>query len=80
MTYHTRAVYRGGAFVPATQCELPENSEVDLLVQGPLVVRPTVTDPAERTRILRQVTERMKGNPIPAGAPRLTRDQLHERG
>jgi hypothetical protein len=28
---------------------------------------------------LRQVTQRMKRNPIPAEAPRFTRDELHER-
>ena len=36
MTYRTKAIYRGGAFVPETQCDLPEDAEVDLLVQGPV--------------------------------------------
>jgi hypothetical protein len=79
MNYRTKAVYRGGAFVPKTQCDLPEDAEVDLLVQGPSLVPPAVADPAQRARILRQITDRMRQNPIPADAPRFTRDELHER-
>jgi hypothetical protein len=79
MTYHTKAVYRQGAFFPERQCDLPEDSQVDLLVQGPSVIPPVVTDSEERSRILRQVTERMKRNPMPADSAKLSRDQLHER-
>lgn len=79
MNYRTKAVYRGGAFVPETRCDLPEEAEVDLLVQGPRLVSPAVTDREQRARVLRQVTERMKRNPIPAEASRFTRDELHER-
>ena len=79
MSYHTKAVYRGGAFVPVLQCDLPEEAEVELLVQGPLHVSPVITDPEQRDRVLRQITERMKQNPISAEAPRYTRDELHER-
>ena len=79
MTYRTKAVYRGGAFVPETRCDLPEEAEVDLLVQGPLVTAPSITDPEQRARVLRQITERMKRNPIPAEAPQFSRDELHER-
>ena len=79
MTYHTKATYRQGAFFPATQFDLPEDSEVDLVVEGPSVVPPTVTDAEQRCRILRQVTDRMRRNPLPADAPKLSRDQLHER-
>lgn len=79
MTYRTKAIYRNGAFVPDTRCDLPEGAEVDLLVQGPLLVPPTITYPEQRARVLWQVTERMVQNPIPAGAPRFTRDELHER-
>jgi len=74
-----RAVYRNGVFVPQTACHLPENSEVELVVQGPLIIPPSVTDPQERARIRKRVVERMRQNPIPADAPRLTREQLHER-
>ena len=79
MTYHMKAVYRNGAFVPETRCALPENAEVDLLVQGPLNVPPVITNPEKRDDALRRITARMKQNPLPAGAPRFTRDELHER-
>jgi hypothetical protein len=79
MNYRTKAIYRDGAFVPETRCDLPEEAEVDLLVQGPLLAPPSITDPEQRARVLRQVTERMKQNPIPAQALRFTRDELHER-
>jgi len=79
MNHKTKAVYRNGAFIPEIPCDLPEEAEVDLFIQGPLLLPPAVTDPAERSRILRQVTERMQQNPIAAEALRYTRDELHER-
>ena len=79
MTYHTKATYRQGAFFPEIPFNLPEDSQVDLVVQGPPVAAPTVTDAEERCRILRQVTDRMRGNPLPADSPKFSRDQLHER-
>jgi hypothetical protein len=79
MTYHTKAVYRDGAFVPETRCILPENTEVELLVQESRRTQPMVTNPEQRKSVLRRITARMKQNPIPADAPRFTRDELHER-
>ena len=79
MIRRIRAVYRDGAFRPETPCDLPDNSQVELLIQENSVQKPGVTDPDERLRILRQVTGRMQGNPIPPGAPRFSRDELHER-
>ena len=79
MTYRMKAVYRDGTFVPETRCGLPENAEVDLLVQGPSRTPPVVTNPEHRNSVLRRITDRMKQNPIPADAPRFTRDDLHER-
>lgn len=74
-----RAVYREGHFVPLQPFELPEGSQVEIRLGGPQILGPKVTEPAERLRILKGVVERMKGNPIPTNAPRLTRDDLHER-
>jgi len=81
MTYRTKAVYRQGAFFPESACDLPEDSQVNLLVQGPSAAPPIIIDPEERSRILRQVTERMKRNPIPmpANSAKFSRDQLHQR-
>ncbi len=56
MTYRMRAVYRGGAFVPESRCPLPDNAEVNLVVQGPLRTPPAVADPEERRRLLRRIT------------------------
>jgi predicted DNA-binding antitoxin AbrB/MazE fold protein len=79
MRQRLRAVYRRGAFVPQEPCDLPEGSEVELTIQEPLISPPEVSDPEERKRILKKVVESMKSNPIPADAPRLTRESLHER-
>ena len=79
MIHRIRAIYRNGAFCPEAPCDLPENSEVDLLVEETNVRSPSVTDPAERIRILQRITERMQSNPLPSGAPRFSRDELHER-
>ena len=40
---------------------------------------PKIEDTAERSRILRMVGQNMRNNPLPANAPRFTRDELHER-
>ena len=80
MNQRMRAVYRQGAFVPETACDLPEEAEVELFVQGPLRLPPSLTDPAEVSRRIAELTRRMQHNPIRADAPRYSRDQLHERG
>jgi hypothetical protein len=74
-----RAIFQDGKFVPQEPCALPEAAEVQLTVERPNVTPPTVTDPEERARLLKELVERMKANPIPANAPKFTRDQLHER-
>ena len=79
MSQKLRAIYQGGAFIPQSPCNLPENSEVELTIEVPRVIPPVVTDPEERKRILSEVVESMRNNPIPADAPRFTREELHER-
>jgi len=74
-----RAVLKDGKFVPNEPCELPKAAEVQLIVEQPNITPPQVADPAERERILKEVVERMKANPIPANAPKFTREELHER-
>ncbi len=75
-----RAIFRNGTFVPQTPCNLPENSEVELSLRVATVTHPSVSDVNERVQVLQAVTDRMTENPLPAGAPRLSRDELHERG
>jgi hypothetical protein len=80
MMQRLKAIYRNGAFIPQAPCDLPEESEVELTVHPPNVIPPRVTDPEERKRLLDQLVERMRANPIPADAPRrFTREELHER-
>lgn len=79
MSQRVRAIYQKGAFIPQEPCNLPENSEVELLIEKPHIIPPVVTDPEERKRILSELVENMRNNPIPADAPRFTREELHER-
>ncbi|HXG66054.1 MAG TPA: antitoxin family protein [Blastocatellia bacterium] len=79
MVQRVRAVFQNGVFVPLQEFRLPEGMEVEILVERPGVSPPEVSDPEERRRIIREMTERMRQNPIPPGAPRFTRDELHER-
>lgn len=79
MAQSLKAIYRNGAFVPQTPCDLPEGAEVRLIIENPNLLPPGETDPAERKRILERMVKRMKDNPLSADAPRFTREELHER-
>jgi predicted DNA-binding antitoxin AbrB/MazE fold protein len=80
MSQTLKAIYRDGAFIPQTPCDLPDGAEVELTVHEQHAAPPIVTDPEERKRILREVVENMRANPLPADAPRrFTREELHER-
>ena len=79
MSKSLKAVYRRGAFIPKTPCHLPEDSEVELIVQGPVVTQTEIVDPRERTNMLSNLVTRMQQNVLPQGAPRFTRESLHER-
>ena len=79
MSQRLKAIYQNGAFIPQAPCDLPENSEVELIIESPRVLPPTITDLEERKRILRELIQNMRDNPIPADAPRFTREELHER-
>jgi hypothetical protein len=79
MIQRVRAVYRRGTLVPSSPLSLPEDSEVELSLEGPLSFPPSVTDPKERSRILAELVDRMRNNPIPADSPRVSRESIHER-
>lgn len=79
MSQTLKAIYRDGAFIPQVPCDLPEGAEVELVVSGPRSLPPTVTDPEERKRIMEELIQNMRDNPIPEDAPRFTREELHER-
>jgi len=74
-----RAVFQDGVFVPETPCDLPDGTAVELDVRRATLRPPSVTDPAERERLLNQVVQSMRANPLPANAGQWTREELHER-
>jgi hypothetical protein len=82
MSVRLRAIYRDGAFVPITngdELDVPENTEVELIVRNPMVLPATVMNDEERERVLRALMESWERHPLAPDAPRLTRDELHER-
>ena len=74
-----KAIYRNGAFILQTAFELPEGTEVELLIQSSQVVSPSVSDLETKRQFLKSLVERMQHNPIPLNAPRFTREMLHGR-
>ncbi|MGB8703357.1 MAG: antitoxin family protein [Thermosynechococcaceae cyanobacterium] len=74
-----KAIYRNGTFVLKTAYDLPEGTEVDLLIQSQKVVSPPISDPDAKQLFLKSLIERMQRNPIPPNAPQFTRETLHER-
>ena len=74
-----KAIYRNGTFILQTPCNLPENLEVELVVQSLQVIPPKITDINARKNFLKSLVDRMQENPIPFVAPQFTRDMLHER-
>lgn len=79
MNQKLKAVYRNGVFSPKTPCDLPEGAVVELTVGRTVLLPPTVTDPEERSRVLKGLIACMERNPIPPDSPRFSRDELHER-
>lgn len=82
MSVRLKAIYKDGAFVPITNGEelnVPENTEVELTVHNPYVIPPTAKSEEERQRALRELLESWEKHPLKGNAPRLSRDELHER-
>lgn len=82
MSLRLKAIYRGGTFVPVTNGEkldVPENAEVELTVHDPYVLPAKATSAEERERTLRELFASWDAYPLRPDAPRLTRDDMHER-
>lgn len=82
MSVRLRAIYKDGAFIPITngdELDVPENAEVELIVQNPVVLPATAINEDERERALRTLVESWEQHQLAPDAPRLTRDELHER-
>jgi hypothetical protein len=77
-----KAIYTDGAFVPILNGEklnVSENAEVEITVHDPHVVPATATSAEERERALRELFASWDAHPLRPDAPRLTRDEMHER-
>ena len=82
MSVRLKAIYRDGAFVPVANGEklnVQENTEVEITVHDPYVLPPTAASDEERERALRELFASWDAYPLRPDAPRLTRDELHER-
>ena len=71
-----RVVYHNGTFQPEDQCDLKEGTHGVVLID---TAESQISDPEERRRLLADVVERLKNNPVSPDSPRLTRDQMHDR-
>jgi hypothetical protein len=75
-----RAIYRNGAFVPVIPCSLPEETEVEVHVCDQGAIAPPLEPNFEkRAAIKKRLLERMSNAPLPPDAPKLSREELHER-
>ena len=82
MSLKLKAIYKDGAFVPIPNGEklnVSENAEVEITVHDPYIVSATATSDEERERALRELFASWDAHPLRADAPRLTRDEMHER-
>ena len=82
MSVRLKAIYRDGTFVPLTNGEklnVTENAEVELTVHTPNVLPTKATSQEERERALRELFASWDAHPLRPDAPRLTRDEMHER-
>ena len=69
-------------YVIGKATSLPEDmaAQHDHYIHGsPRIIPPAITDPAARVKAMEELVARMKAQPLPPNAPKLTRDQLHER-
>ncbi|MFO0839123.1 MAG: DUF104 domain-containing protein [Phycisphaerae bacterium] len=79
MVRKLRATYRQRKFHPDSACDLPEGAVVELEVRGPLVGPPGESDEARRSQIREALVARLRNARLDANAPRLSRDDLHDR-
>jgi hypothetical protein len=82
MSLRLKAIFKDGAFVPISngdKLNVSENAEVEITVHEPNVVSVTATSDKERERALRELFASWDAHPLRSDAPRLTRDEMHER-
>lgn len=85
-----KAVYENGVFRPLNPIDLEEGQEVRLVIsptnsdaqsqhRESHMLPPLVSDESDRARLLQEIVREMSEHPC-GNPPRLTRDDLHERG
>jgi hypothetical protein len=50
-----------------------------VLIVSEGIIPPEETDPCRRQQLIAELIERMRAHPLSLAAPRLTRDDLHDR-
>ena len=73
-----KAIYRHGHFELTEPLNMPEGAEVALTISDADVMPPEITDPEERRRVLKALTDDWRKNPWPITRT-WTRDELYER-
>ncbi len=81
MSQTIKAIYHNGVFVPQVPCDLPENTEVNVIYENNEIGEEQgfITDPVERAKMLKKIVESMSKNTFSGNPPKFTRDELHER-
>lgn len=77
-----KTVYRNGVFIPKTPVDLPEDTEIEIVVEkkgASVSTDESNLSTEERSRLLKQLVERMQKNPVPLNAPRFNREELYDR-
>jgi len=72
MSQALKAIYRNGTFVLQTTFELPEETEVELLIQPTHVVSPPISSKEAKLKFLKSLVERIQKNPIPLNSPQFS--------
>lgn len=67
-----KVIYRNGAFILQTACNLPEGAEVELFVKSPQIMSPPISDLETKQLFLKSLISRMQKNPIPLHTPYFT--------
>ena len=75
-----KATYRDGRLELRDPPGLPQGTEVEVLILAEGVTPPEEADPCRRRQQTAELVDRMRAQPLSPTAPRLTRDDLHERG
>lgn len=82
MSVKVKATYTQGVFVPLPSealRELPDEAEVELIVQHTSADAARSLEASERLARLREIAASMKANSFSGDPPPITREELHER-